>query len=299
MPTRGNAWKSGVRAEARPGVAALPERRVGGQREQQRQVAAHPVHQVDRGVGVGDAHVHVEREGGLPARELPHRVVHALVARAGGHANLLPDRERMGAARRGAQARACRAAPRAPRAGPRARPSTPGTFLCTRERSSSADLWVSAVTCDPSSGASAGSTRSISCASDHAPRVDHHDLLLDPERVVGRGALGRPPGPGGEAHAARAAGRDAYVLRRLDQAREQAHLLGALDQALGVPLHAEDEVAAGCLDRLHHAVRRPADGQQAATEPVDRLVVERVDHQVRAPEHVRGRARRRPARPRG
>ena len=99
--------------------------------------------QVDRGVRRRDPHVHVERERGLPAGELAHRVVHALVARAGGHPHLLPDRERVGAAGRGTQARACASCASSARAQVLELGGDPGHVLCTRERSSSADLWVS------------------------------------------------------------------------------------------------------------------------------------------------------------
>ena len=180
------------------GVAALPERRVGGQREQQRQVAAHAVEQVDRGVGVRDAHVHVERERGLPARELAHRVVHALVARAGGHPHLLPDRERVRAAGGGAEPerlelRLERAAQVLELGG------HPGHVL-VRAR---AQLERRLVGLGRHVGAQLRLERrqhAVDLVRERPrARLEHHDLLLDPERVVGRGALRRPPGPGGQA----------------------------------------------------------------------------------------------------
>ena len=69
------------------------------------------------------------------------------------------------------------------------------------------------------------------------------------------------------------------LLGRLDEALEQRQLLGFLGQRLRVPLHAEHElpVLVRILDRLDHPVRRPRDRAQAGAEPLDRLVVERVD----------------------
>ena len=54
---------------------------------------AHPVGEPDRVLGVVDPDVHVQGEGGLAARQLAHRAVHQLVARAGGDDGLLPHGE--------------------------------------------------------------------------------------------------------------------------------------------------------------------------------------------------------------
>ena len=67
-----------------------------------------------------------------------------------------------------------------------------------------------------------------------------------------------------------------------DQRLEQPRVGRALDQRLGVPLHAEQQPRPRLLDRLDHAVRRPGDRPQAAAEPVDGLVVERVDLERRS-----------------
>ncbi len=84
-----------------PAVAALPERRVGRQRQQQRQLLAQPVERPHGGVLVGHRDMHVQRERRLAARELAHRRVEELVARAGGDLGVLPARERVGAGHRG------------------------------------------------------------------------------------------------------------------------------------------------------------------------------------------------------
>ena len=54
------------------GVAALPERRVRRQGEQERQVDAHAVGDADRDLRVGQPDVHVQRERRLAARERAH-----------------------------------------------------------------------------------------------------------------------------------------------------------------------------------------------------------------------------------
>jgi hypothetical protein len=72
-----------------------PVRRVRGEREQDRHVHAHPVGDVDRLVGVVDPHVDVQSEDDLLARDEPQRRDQLAVARARGHALVLPHRERM------------------------------------------------------------------------------------------------------------------------------------------------------------------------------------------------------------
>ena len=59
-----------------------------------------------------------------------------------------------------------------------------------------------------------------------------------------------------------------------------ARLLGAReDMPSGVPLHAEQERAAGILDRLDGAVGRGGHRAQPGAEPVGGLVVEGVDRE--------------------
>ena len=77
------------------GVAALPERRVGRQRQQQGQVGAQRVEQPDGGLRLGDANVDVQRERRLAPGEAAHRVGDELVAPVGRHLRLAAQRERM------------------------------------------------------------------------------------------------------------------------------------------------------------------------------------------------------------
>ena len=66
------------------------------------------------------------------------------------------------------------------------------------------------------------------------------------------------------------------ATRAADESAEQARLLRPVDDALGVPLHAEDEGSIGVLDPLDHPVRRPRDRPQPVAEDLDRLVMEGV-----------------------
>src|SRR5918992_6341188 len=58
---------------------------------------------------------------------------------------------------------------------------------------------------------------------------------------------------------------------------EERTVLGALDEALRVPLDSEHEAGRGGLDRLHDAVRGPADHTQTGGDGRGRLMMERVD----------------------
>ena len=60
--------------------------------------------------------------------------------------------------------------------------------------------------------------------------------------------------------------------------------------SLGVPLNGEDERLLRVLDRLDRSVRRPCTGAQTGTEAVHRLVVERIDIQLRRAEYRGQRA---------
>ncbi len=86
------------------GVVGPPERRVGRQRQQQRQVHPHPVGHVDGLVGVVDPHVHVDAEDQLLARHELQAGDQVPVARAGDDPLVLPHRERVGAGRADGQA---------------------------------------------------------------------------------------------------------------------------------------------------------------------------------------------------
>src|SRR5258706_2538620 len=86
------------------GVAAHPERRAGGKREQVRKEIAHHVHHVDRGLFVGHGHVDVHAEDEQGARELLQFFDNVLIALAGGDDLIDPARERVPAGGRDLQA---------------------------------------------------------------------------------------------------------------------------------------------------------------------------------------------------
>ena len=81
------------------GRVRAPEGRVGRQREQQRQVHAHPVGHVDRLVGVVESHVHVDAEDQLLAGHELQPGDQVAVAGPGHDPLVLPHRERVGAGR--------------------------------------------------------------------------------------------------------------------------------------------------------------------------------------------------------
>ena len=62
MFVRGNLSNTLHAVRLQPGVHAEPERRVGRERQQMRQEVAHLVHQVNRGLAILDADVHVQAE---------------------------------------------------------------------------------------------------------------------------------------------------------------------------------------------------------------------------------------------
>ena len=111
----GVAAESARHARAREGVEdggagrreargpALPERRVGRQREQERQVRAQAVEESDRGAGRRDTDVDVRREGRLAAREDAHRLADLAVARMRRDDGVAPHRGRVHAGDGGAQ----------------------------------------------------------------------------------------------------------------------------------------------------------------------------------------------------
>ena len=101
-------------------VAALPEGRVGRQRQQQRQLLAQAVERSHGGVLVGHRHVDVQREGRLAAGELAHRRVEELVAGARRDLGVLPARQRVRAGDGGGHAHRLPAGRPGPAAGPRA-----------------------------------------------------------------------------------------------------------------------------------------------------------------------------------
>ena len=97
MPVRGKRRKTVVRKDFEAGVAAHPEGRAGGKREEVRKEIANHIHHVDGGllVGHGDVHVHSEDQQG--ACELLQLFDDILIALAGGDDLIDPARKGMSA----------------------------------------------------------------------------------------------------------------------------------------------------------------------------------------------------------
>ena len=104
MPERGKRRKTVVRYDFRPGVASLPERRAGRERQQVRQEVARFVQQLDRARAVGHRDVDVQAEDEQRPRELLQLFDDVLVALAGRDDLILPARKRVRAGGRDAQA---------------------------------------------------------------------------------------------------------------------------------------------------------------------------------------------------
>ncbi len=105
--------------------------------------------------------------------------------------------------------------------------------------------------------------------------------------AVGRPAHGQLAGE--SAHAVQAtrrwAGSGATRLGRIHEGGEQRSLLGHRLQRLGVPLHADHELAVHRLDRLDRSVGRAPCDHQPVTQPGNALVVKGVDLGVSALQH--------------
>ena len=230
----------------------------------------------------------VQREGRLATGQLAHRAVDELVAlaarddvscqTANGWVPALATRSCIRSRVSWSSSRSDRSSSIAP-----------DTWLWMPVWSSSAEPWVSAVAFAASVGDNVGSTLSIAWASAQECGLEQHHLLLDAERVLGLGPVGGHSAQRGSWIALRWVGRLAATSPRLcragalDEGLEQGQLLGPVDEALGVPLDADEEVALGVLDRLDDPVGRPGDGDEAVAEPVHGLVVERVDVDPAAP----------------
>ena len=178
-------------------VAAARERRVGGQREQHRDVGAHAVEGAHGELGVRDRDVHVQRERRLAPRQLAQRRVQVLVAGAGGDLDVLGADHRM-RARRPRRAGRARGRPRrARRAGGAAASVASPTVRCGSVASSSASPCVSPRVCSTSAS---GSTLQhvLGAPRRRAVRLEQHHLLLDAHRPRLESGVDAPRRPLGQ-----------------------------------------------------------------------------------------------------
>ena len=171
MPTRGNAWNSGVRALARPVSRPCQNGELADSASSSGRCARIWFSAASAPAGVGHADVDVQREGRLAPGERAHRAVDGLVALGGGDLHVVPDRERVRARARGAQAQR-------PQHVAQARRAARASSLASR---SATVRWIAGAAArsprcgSPSSSARAGrraaraSTSSIACASDQLP----------------------------------------------------------------------------------------------------------------------------------
>ena len=90
MPTRGKAWNSGVRAEARPVSRPCQKGELADSASSSGRCERSRLSGQQRALGVGHRHVHVQREGRLAPGELAHRPVQEAVAVALGDLRVLP-----------------------------------------------------------------------------------------------------------------------------------------------------------------------------------------------------------------
>ena len=188
-PTRGKARKTGVRDGHHPRRLAAPERRVRRHPEQQRQVAAHPVGDVDRLLRVVDADVDVGAEDQLPLAR-SSRARRRAPGSGGGRRSAGPRRARRdGCPRRRSRGRS-RRRPRAPSAAA-ARSCSPAsaTFAQGRVATSSTDCISSGFTSPGMSSGRSPRITSIDCDELEALGVADHQLLLDPDRERGAGEV--------------------------------------------------------------------------------------------------------------
>ena len=89
-PRKGLEENRPRRGESR--VPATPERRVAGEGEEQWEMDAQPVVEVNRPLGVRYPDVHMERERRLPRGEVPHGPLDQLITARGGDLHLCPHR---------------------------------------------------------------------------------------------------------------------------------------------------------------------------------------------------------------
>ncbi len=127
--------------------------------------------------------------------------------------------------------------------------------------------------------------RRSSITSSSIPTVQGRQLVGRRPAAPGPGAACVSSGATAQAACCAGLGAAASVARSLSllggchQASEEGELRGVVNERLGVPLNAQSRKSTprSSLDRLDDAVLGPCDRVQAATQPVDRLVVKGVD----------------------
>ena len=272
------------------GVAPLPERRVGRQREQDRHVRAQAVERGDARLARRQADVHVQRERRLAAGQLAHRAVDLLVALARRHRHLMPDGRGVRAGRRRRQAERLEHSAQPPAQAAKLGDGVADVRVHARAQLRGRRVRLGADVVAHVLGQRREDLVDARCQRPVA-RVEEHDLLLDAERVLVAVTPFRPRRRLLRPRAVRRhvppPSRRPSPSRRTCAAGEPAR---AIDHALGMPLDREREAAIHGLDRLDHPVCRPADGPQAVTENVDRLVMKRVHADVGAAERRRDEA---------
>ena len=222
---------------------------------------ANPVADADRGLGIGNADMDVQRERRLATRELAHRPVDELVAVATGDGDLVPDRKRVcpgdGRAKVERLERAEQPA-RSPRISSTAEATSEQMPVCT----STAESWVSAHTCGCTSSGSRGRTSSIRCASAHVPGSSSIASSSTPSVQGRRSSPWAQTDQAGPTCATELLTWSSYPRRgrrnrRRREGAEQRLLLGAGGQQLDVPLDADQKRPARVLDRPRSSRRRP------------------------------------------
>ena len=287
-PTRGNAWNSGVRADARPVSRPCQNGELTDSASSSGRCARIRLYEPDRVLGVGHADVHVQRERRLAPRQLAHRAVDELVALAARHDRVVPDRERV-RARAGARAGPSARAPRPARGAAsrrssldRRRPSS-----CAPAAISSAEPCVSPGHVPRELVAAATAARGRPCcASAQSPGLSSITSSSAPTRVRVRAALPFGPAVACSCRRRRVMSRGSAQLgrRRCRSGRRRRRTRGTARAARAArrsPRRATVRRprsrgrAARCPRSRRRAPRRPACTPRPSS--CDRLVVVRVD----------------------
>ncbi len=100
MPVRGKRSNTLQRYDLKPEFMPIQKGELVDERQDVRQEIPHRVHDVDRGIAVLDADVHVQPEDQVGARDELHVLDYAVIALVGINLLQLPVGKRMGAARR-------------------------------------------------------------------------------------------------------------------------------------------------------------------------------------------------------